>query len=166
MWQHWYYVYIALLVILAVGGKARHRLTWLILLGAAGLSIGLRAALGSIDAPWTLLPFSCIELVTIVTLLALTYYRLGCLQCFALSAAVVAHLLCYLDLVTGSNMVYDRYETYLVIIALAQLALGTDDLMQLFRRLAQLARPAGHRQHRPAMSWARHRAHRDHHPLS
>jgi len=74
-----------------------------------------------IAGAWKLVIPGAVELATIAALLTWSRNRTGYMQVGLLVVAWGAHLLCYLDLVLNTDMVYSRYETILWGVSIGQL---------------------------------------------
>lgn len=88
-----------------------------------------------IEAPWKLLVPSVVEDLTIACLLTWARNRTGYWQVGCLVFAWLAHRLCYVDVLMGSDLIYSRYETVLALVAVAQLAGFYETLSHIFREL-------------------------------
>lgn len=74
-----------------------------------------------IHAPWKLVIPGAGETLTILALVSIGRNRTAFIQAGLLLIAWCAHLLCYVDCQSGSNLVYDHYEQILACVALGQL---------------------------------------------
>lgn len=88
-----------------------------------------------IHAPWKLVIPGAGETLTILALITLGRNRSSYIQAVLLLIAWCAHLLCYLDCQTGSNLVYDHYEQILALVAVGQLLGFHDTYFNLARRV-------------------------------
>lgn len=132
----WYHLFLGAIVLLWWGATPRDRNAARIVLIATVTSESLVdfVTRGISGAEKLTVP-GAMETITILALLRWAPNRTGYLNCAALSAAWVAHLLCYLDCTTGSRMVYDQYELIIGGVALAQLLAFHETAVHLLRRL-------------------------------
>jgi len=101
-----------------------------------------------ITGAWKLVIPGAVELATIAAMLHWAKNRTGYMQVALLLVAWLAHVLCYADLVLGTNLVYDNYEAILWGVSLGQIAAfhdtGIHNLSALRRWVATL-RARSHR---------------------
>lgn len=117
----WYLAYLHLVALLWVFSAPSDRNALRILLIAGVGSFLLARATHSIIAPWKLVLPASVESLTILALLRWSRNRMGYTQIALLVCAWITHVLCYTDLITGSNLVYDNYEAILGAVAIGQL---------------------------------------------
>lgn len=82
-----------------------------------------------IEASWKLMVPATVESLTVMFLLLYARNRTGFLQAGLLCLAWLAHVLCYMDLMLNTDMVYSNYELVLGFVALGQL-LGFHDTVR------------------------------------
>ncbi len=118
----------------------------------AALSIILVASLVStllvhfvtheITGAWKLAFPGAIEVMTIMAMMEFTPNRTGFLQSMCLLVAWMTHALCYFDIAQNTDIVYSRYETILLLVAIAQILVCYDTLARCGRIGAALFDPA------------------------
>ena len=124
----WYFSYLAVLSGLLVFASPKDRgALWVIFLAGMGSKM-LMLFLHSLTAPWKLVFPASVEVLTILALLHFSPNRTGFIQAGLLVVAWGAHVLCYYDLITNSNLVYDNYSTILGWVAVGQIATCYDTL--------------------------------------
>lgn len=92
---------------------------------------------------WKLAIPGTMETLTILCLLRWARNRTGYAQVVCLSVAWIAHLLCYVDCVTGSDLIYTHYESVLGFVSIAQFAFFHDTIGHNLRKLADWVRYLG-----------------------
>ena len=90
------------------------------------------ASLRGITAPAKLIAPSTVEFLTILALLRWARNQTGFIMAGLLGVAWGAHLTCYLDLLMGTNLIYDQYETVLGLVAVGQIAVCHDSFRHNF----------------------------------
>lgn len=88
-----------------------------------------------IAGDWKLVVPAAGETLTILALFGFGRNRTAYFQAVLLLIAWCAHVLCYVDCETGSNIVYDRYEQILAVVAALQLLGFYDTWGHSFRTL-------------------------------
>lgn len=122
--MNWYSAFLAAIFLLWITAVPRERSAlFVVLLATIGSAAFTELVTRRIDAPWKLVFPAGIETATILALLKWAPGRSGILQVIALVIAWATHLLCYVDIITGANMVYSSYERILGCIAMLQIAL-------------------------------------------
>ena len=96
-----------------------------------------------ITGAWKQVFPGAVETLTILALLRWARGRTGLVQAACLAVAWLAHLLCYLDVKLGTNMVYDHYRALIGLVSLAQILAFHDTLTFNLRRLAACAGSLG-----------------------
>lgn len=79
--------------------------------------------------------FATREFIVIMILLRYFPIPLGVFQISCLSVALIVNWILYFDLVVGTNVVYDHYESYIVSIDLIQLFPASYGITQAVRKL-------------------------------
>ena len=130
--------YLVALCVLWTFSSPRDRNALRIVLIAGVGSFLLMASVHWLQAPWKLVLPATVEALTVLSLLRWAKNPTGYTQASLLVMAWVIHALCYLDLMTGGNLVYDQYETYLGGIAIAQLLGFFDTLRFNYHRLVAI----------------------------
>ena len=120
--MRWYFTYLAVVALLLVFSSEKDRGAIRVIFVAGVGSKLLTLSIHGIIAPWKLVFPASVEVLTILVLLHWARNRTGFLQVGLLVVAWGGHVLCWLDLVTGSNIVYDRYSLILGCVALGQIA--------------------------------------------
>lgn len=109
---------------------------WVILVAGVGSKL-MTLSLHSLLAPWKLVFPSSVEVLTILALLTWARNRTGFWQVGLLSIAWFAHLFCYVDIITGSNLVYDNYSSILGLVAVGQILVCYDTLLHIWFSLGR-----------------------------
>ena len=123
----WYLAFLGCLLFLLLFSTQRDRASLLIV--TVSNIIGLLLVIfvtRQIHAPWKLAIPGAGETLTILALIGVARNRTAYFQAILLLIAWCAHLLCYVDCETGSNLVYDHYEQILGGVAVLQI-LGFHD---------------------------------------
>lgn len=144
----WYDGFLALVLLLWWGATARDgRAIRIVALATIASALLTPLVTDRIAGAWKLAIPGAVETLTIIALIQWARTRSGLLQVGALLLAWLAHLLCLLDVLFGSNLVYDRYETVLLLVAALQIAACHDTLKHHGRRMLAACRstPAAHR---------------------
>jgi hypothetical protein len=132
----WYQLFLAALTVLWLcstpGDRNALRIVLVASVGSALLVDGITR---NIVAAWKLAIPGGVETVTILCLLKWAQTRAGALQAALLTVAWLTHLLCYVDVIAGSDLVYSRYEMILSLVSCAQLAAFHDTLTHIVRGL-------------------------------
>jgi len=89
-----------------------------------------------IPGAWKLVVPGAVETLTILALLRWARGITGFVQVACLAVAWLAHLLCYLDVKLGTNMVYDHYRALIGLVSLAQILAFHDTLTFNLSRVA------------------------------
>jgi hypothetical protein len=127
-----------LLAYLCSEGRDRH--VWGILLAFSMLRAALNTVLfDHIDAYGEHIWFATREWIVIMVLLRFTPSRLGVFQSLCLGVAWIVNFALYFDLVVGTNVVYDHYESYILGIDLMQLFPASYGITQAIRKLYRKA---------------------------
>jgi hypothetical protein len=132
---HWYLLIVASVALLWLGSTPHDRIALRIVM-LATLTSWLLVDFGTsrLTGAWKLSVPGAVETVTI---LALLHWggRSGCYQAGCLVIAWLAHVLCFVDVTAGTDMVYSRYEAILAGVSIAQIALFHETYLHHFRRL-------------------------------
>lgn len=134
----WYLAYLISVTILWVFSSPRDRNSLRIILLAGVGSLLLMASVRGVVAPWKMVLPATVEILTIAALLKWAKNLTGVIQVGLLVFAWALHALCWVDLVTGSNMVYDRYSSLLGAVAVGQLIGCYDTLIYNGRRIISI----------------------------
>lgn len=92
-----------------------------------------------IHGSWKLVIPGAVEVLTILAMLQWSRNRTGYIQVCLLTIAWLSHLLCYVDVVLKTDIVYSRYETILMCVAVGQLAACYDTMHFNFCRACDSA---------------------------
>ena len=134
----WYHGFIVGVVLLRCGATPRDRNALTVVLSATIASwLLVTFVTHGITASWKLVIPGAVETVTIWALLRWSRGRTGWAQVALVAVAWMTHLLCYIDLQAGTNMVYDNYETILGAVSALQLAACYDTILHHLRRLGR-----------------------------
>ena len=134
----WYHLFIVGVVLLRCGATPRDRNALSVLLSATIVSwLLVTFATHGITASWKLVIPGAVETATIWAMLRWSRNLTGWLQIGLLGIAWWTHLLCYMDLQLGTNMVYDNYERILGAVSALQLAACYDTYLLHFRRFGR-----------------------------
>ena len=132
----WYQLFFFSVLGLWLFASPRDRIALRIVLGATIAAELLKYGVTvHITGAWKLVIPATLETATIIALLYWARNRTGYMQAGCLVIAWLAHVLCYADVVTGTNVVYDRYESLLLLVAVAQLAACHDTIIHNLRRM-------------------------------
>ena len=131
-WYHWFALLLGALLVASVP-RDRNAIRIVML---ATLTSWLLVDLGTsrLTGAWKLCVPGAVETLTILALLRWGG-RTGCIQSGPLVVAWLAHVLCFVDLTAGTDIVYSRYEFILGSVSLTQLALFHETYLHHFRRL-------------------------------
>lgn len=134
----WYLIFILAVLLLRLGATARDRsaLTVVVVATVASWMLVTFVTHG-ITGSWKLVIPATVETATILALLRWARTRTGLMQAMLVAVAWYAHLLCYIDIRIGTNMIYDNYERLLGLVAVLQIASCYDTYLHHFRRLGQ-----------------------------
>ncbi len=125
----WYQVFILAVIGLRVVASPRDRNALSIILVASFVSTLLvNFVTREIHAPWKLVFPATVETLTIIAMLTWAKNRTGYMQAVCLLVAWLAHVLCYLDIALGTDLVYERYEALIQLVAAAQILVCYDTL--------------------------------------
>lgn len=134
----WYAAFILAVIALRVLAAPADRAALNVLLCASAAStILVHLVTHEIAGAWKLAVPGAVEVLTIMAMIQWGG-KTGVLQSCCLLVAWIDHLLCYLDIVLGTNIVYDRYETILLLVALAQILACHQTLARIGRGCAAL----------------------------
>ena len=134
----WYHLFIVGVVLLRCGATPRDRNALTVVLAATIASwLLVTFVTHGITGPWKLAIPGAVETATIWALLRWSRGRTGWAQVALVAVAWMTHLLCYIDLQTGMNMVYDNYGTILGVVSALQLAACYDTILHHLRRLSR-----------------------------
>ena len=118
----WYPIWLVCVGLLWLGAASSDRNALRVMAVAAMLSHAMVVFVtANMPGYWKLVMPGAIEALTIVALLQWSPNRTGELQSRCLFVALLAHFLCYSDIATGLDLVYSRYETILLLVAIAQI---------------------------------------------
>lgn len=92
-----------------------------------------------ISGAWKLVIPGALEILTILALLKWARNRTGILQAGLLVFAWLTHLVCYMDIVIGTDLIYSRYEAIIFWVSMAQLAACYDTVCFNFERACSSA---------------------------
>ena len=125
-----YSIVFALIVAIAYRTASdKNRPVWGVLLAFSVISSLLNVILwDNIDHPLEHYWFASIEVAKIILIMRLAPTRTGDYMCTLLFLSGFTNYLLYLDLIKGSNLVYDRYEIIIAAIAIGQLIPFVDAL--------------------------------------
>lgn len=133
-----YLLYLLAAVLLLWGATHRDRAALGVVVGASVVSwLLVTFVTRSILSPWKLVVPGAVETLTIISLLRWSRGRTCWLQIALVSVAWLTHVLDYLDLVLGTNMVYDNYGGILWSVSLLQLLACYDTYLLLLRRFGR-----------------------------
>lgn len=136
--MNWYPVYFGCLVALWVWSTPKERNNALVLLLAAAVStLSVRFITCHIAGAWKLAVPAGIETGTIIALLAVSGWRTALIQVVCLLFSWWVHVLCFVDIKRGSNLVYSNYEALLLFTSTAQLLAFHGTLWHHFSRFVQ-----------------------------
>jgi hypothetical protein len=130
-----YHLFVLLIALLWLGSTDSDRNALRIVM-LATLTSWLLVDLGTsrLTGAWKLSVPGAVETLTILALLRWGG-RSGCYQVGCLVIAWLAHVLCFSDVMLGTDTVYSRYEAILYGVSLAQIALFHDTYLHQFRRM-------------------------------
>lgn len=118
----WYHGFILAVIALRFVATPRDRNALSVVLVASFVSILLvHFVTHEITAPWKLAIPGAIETLTIVAMLKWSANRTGFWQVAYLVIAWLAHVLCYVDVVFNTDLVYSNYETIIKFVAIGQI---------------------------------------------
>ncbi len=118
----WYQAFILALVGLRIWATDKDRNALNVVLAASLVSTFLvHLVTQEITGAWKLVVPATLEVMTIAALLRWSRNRTGYLNVGLLCVAWFTHVLCFVDVWSGSNLVYDNYETILALVAVGQL---------------------------------------------
>jgi hypothetical protein len=131
----------ALLLFLAyLVSEQRERPVWGILLAFSIISGILNAILWDhINEDWEHIAFASIDWACLLLIWRICPNRLGVFQISCLFVAWIVNWILYFDLVVGTNVVYDHYESYILGIDLMQLFPASYGIAQAFNRICGAA---------------------------
>lgn len=134
----WYHAFLAGMVVVWICATEVDRSAANVVLFATIVSeLSVDLVTSHITAPWKLIFPGAMETITILLLAQCSPTRTSFVQMGCVGVAWLAHALCFFDLLTGSNLVYDSYETILGMVALAQFVAFHDTLRSLLRLLSE-----------------------------
>jgi hypothetical protein len=125
----WYPSYLILVAVLWAFSSQKDRNSLRIILIAGVASYLITLGIHGVTSPWRLIVPATIETATIIALLKWANNRQGLTQVALLVIAWAAHLLCYFDLMAGTNIVYDAYEKILLGVAVGQILACHDTVL-------------------------------------
>jgi hypothetical protein len=134
----WYYLFVLVIALVAIGSTPFDRAASRIVLAATLASWALVDLVTvHLYGAWKLCVPGMIETLTILSLLRWAqkpsrYYQSACLV-----VAWLAHVLCFVDLGLGTDIVYTRYEAILACVAVAQIAFFHDTYLHQIRRMGR-----------------------------
>jgi hypothetical protein len=136
--MHWYFFFALAILLLWLTATAADRPALFVILCATAASwLIVDLVTVRFTGAWKLVVPGFVETATILALLRWARSRSGWQQVGCVSVAWLAHVLCFYDLQFGANLVYDRYETILALVAAAQVALFYDTYTHHLRRLGR-----------------------------
>lgn len=142
--MNWYDYFILAVILLRWGATPRDKNALSIVLVASFVSTLLVTFVThQITGAWKLVIPGLMEVLTIAAMLKWSRNRTGYLNSGCLVIAWLAHVLCYVDLWTGADIIYSRYEGVIQAVALAQLACFHDTLLFNARRAYRFASDLG-----------------------
>lgn len=129
----WYQCFILAVIALRVFAAPADRTALSIILCASLASTLLvHFVTHEITGAWKLAVPGAVEVLTIAAMMQWGS-KTGVLQSFCLLIAWLDHVLCYLDITLNTNIVYDRYETILLLVAIAQILVCYQTLARIGR---------------------------------
>jgi hypothetical protein len=137
----WYFSFVACVLVLLAFATPRDKNALRIILAASVVSEVLVVVITrQIHAPWKLVIPGAVEVLTIASMFRWSKNRTGHLQIGCLCAAWLAHFVCYIDVCLGTDLIYSHYETFIQVVAAAQIAACYDSMLAIGRRIADFAR--------------------------
>lgn len=103
----------------------------IVLIATVGSSVLVHCVTHYIVGAWKLVFPGALETLTILSLFQWARNRTGYTQVACLVVAWLAHVICYIDIKCGTDLVYSRYETILAAVAVAQLAAFHDTVRHI-----------------------------------
>jgi len=97
-----------------------------------------------IHGAWKLLFPATLELMTLWAMLRWATGRTALIQAVFLCIAWACHVICFLDIMFGSDIVYSNYETALLTVAVGQLLACYDTMRSVAIRVYNALRITGH----------------------
>lgn len=141
-----YILFIVGVVLLRCGATPRDRNALTVVLSATIASWLLVTLITQgITGSWKLAIPATLEILTILALLKWARNRTGWMQAGLLAVAWYVHLLDYIDIQIGTNMIYDNYGRALGMVSALQLAACHDTYLHHFRRFAVWCSPGSDR---------------------
>lgn len=136
----WYQIFIVALILLRIGASSRDRNALSIVLVASFASTLLvHLVTHQIQAAWKLVIPGAVEVLTILAMLQWSRNRTGYIQVCLLTIAWLSHVICYADIAMQTDVVYSRYRTILMCVAVGQLAACYDTMHFNFCRACDSA---------------------------
>lgn len=136
----WYYAFIVCVFLLWLASTSRDRNALrIVLIASLASEVIVELVTHQIHGAWKLAIPGALETLTILALLHWARNRTGHMQACLLIIAWLAHLLCYLDAVWKTDLVYSRYEIIIQMVAVGQLAACYDTLIFNAGRLRSVA---------------------------
>lgn len=132
----WYYAFLAAVFLLWLGSVESERNALRVVLVASVASFLLVTLVTSrFVGAYKLAVPATVETATIVALLRWSPPRTAFKQVACVLVAWLSHVLCFVDIQLGTDIIYDRYEEALFLVAMAQLAFFHETYTHHFRRL-------------------------------
>jgi hypothetical protein len=117
---NWYYGFALAVLLLWIFSSPKDKMALRIILLATIGSMIITTYTRTVNAPWKLIVPATVEMLTIIALLHWARNRTGYTQAGLLVIAWAAHLICYLDLMLGTDLVYSAYERVILLVAVGQ----------------------------------------------
>jgi len=86
------------------------------------------------DSSAVLTGYGMIEVFTVSLLISFASGSLAKFQASLVMVAWLLHLVAYIDLEMGTNIVYSKYELLIISVVLIQLSLGFNGIISIFKR--------------------------------
>ncbi len=137
--MNWYFYFVASVLLLWGFSSPRDRNALRIILLATLASLLITEGVTrQITGSWKLVVPATVEALTIIALLRFSKNLTGYLQAGLLGIAWATHVLCYIDLRAGTNLVYDDYERILGVLAMGQILACHDTFAHIASRVVAL----------------------------
>ena len=135
--KHWIvFGFLSYCALLARFGVPSDRRGWSVLAWFAFANFILNwALLDRIDSDWIHVIAAGVEFLTIRTLLVLSWNSFGKRQSLILGLFFACHLGLYVDINSGTSLIYNHYETAILALLVCQMALGFTGIKHVFRNV-------------------------------
>ena len=134
----WYYLFLLVVFLIWLGATPADRnAVRVVIIASLASWLVVDYFTAFFNGAWKMVVPGAMETTTIICLLCFAPGRTGYAQAAFLGVAWVAHVMCFIDLILGTDTVYSRYEVILASVSLIQIMLFHDTAIHHFRRLGR-----------------------------